>query len=254
MKAQSILFSAAVAAIVSSAAATAQAAVTPVFQLVDPAGWSVGAPLSTSQDWAGAPSDPIDGTPNVLFNDAGAGLTPPALSPVSPGYVSGSGFMYSFSGPYSAVASLHAPTADIPTGAGTYVIVQTFGTLNPDFGTLLGITLTDPSATPLAAAQHLRSDTYNYLPHFASSFGDVEAQATIDEFWIPGFTGDFSARADMSIHASLQELRVDAILATPGAGGAAPFPLTSVPEPASCTLLSTATLGLIARRRRRTIA
>lgn len=237
---------------VASAASFASASVSPLFPLVEPAGWSVGTPLSTSQDWAASAADPITGVPNVVFNDAGAGLTAPTLTTANGGFVASSGGLYSFSTPYTATASLVAPTAGVPAGAGTYVIVQTFGTVNPDFGSVLGMTLTDFGGTPLAGAQHLHSELYSYLEEYSSPFGVVPAQASIDEFWVPGFVGDFKAVANLSVHSSLQEIRVDTILALPGAGDSSPFALTAVPEPASCGLLGVAAIGLLGRRRRAT--
>lgn len=242
------------AAMMGSSAA-AVAGVTPVYSLVNPGGWSVGTALSTSQDWAATASDHIDGAPNVGFNDAGAGLAEPVLSVESPGFVAGSGGFYSFSGAYNVVAALNAPSAGVPAGAGTYVIVQSFATIDPDdglghSGTVLGVTLTDASGNAIAGLQHLRSEVYGYEPHFASSFGDVQAQATIDEFWIPDFTGGFKAISNVIDDSSFQEQRIDSIVALPLADGGAPFALTVVPEPGLCGVLGLAAVALGRRGRK----
>jgi hypothetical protein len=130
------------------------------------------------------------------------------------------------------------------------VIVQTFATLNGGQG-VLGETLTDAAGTALAGAQHLGSTVYGFDPTFPL-FGGVEAQATIAEYWIPNFAGDFDVKLNEIVDSSFQGMRVDAIVVAPpaGSGVAAPFALTSVPEPATLAGLGVGALLLLGRRKR----
>ncbi|HVX86658.1 MAG TPA: PEP-CTERM sorting domain-containing protein [Phycisphaerae bacterium] len=245
------------AAVLAGAFATQRyAAATPLFTFTSPAGWSVGAPGSTYQEWAAdGQADDIAGAPNVAFNDAGAGLPQPALTAATPGFVAGSGGFYSFSGPYTVTAAIHNATLAPPADAGTYVIVQTFATINSDdgeghSGTVLDESITDSAGAAIPGAQHVRSTIYGYAENFPSSFGPVDVQATIDEYWLPNFTADFNATLDMIDDSSLQGVRVDSILASAGPGGAAPFAITPVPEPATLAALCSAGTLLLLRRRK----
>lgn len=243
----------AVAALVP--AVSASAAVTPPFTFVGPGGWGVGTALTTYQEWAANPADKIDGVPNVGFNDAGAGVTQPTLTPGHTGFVPSSGGLYSFSDWYTVTTVHDAPGAGVPAGAGTHVIIQTFASINDDdgqgrSGTVLGIELTDAASALLAGAVHLRSDTYGQQQGFASPFGPVDAQATIDEYWIPNFTGDFRIVLQEIVHSSFMGMRVDAAIVAPGGAGGSPFAATVVPEPASLVVLGAGMTLLLGRRRR----
>ena len=87
----------------------------------------------------------------------------------------------------------------------------------------------------------------------SSSFGEVDYQELIVEFWLPEYTGDFRVAFDQKVHTSLDSLRVDSMIVAAAQGGGSPFANTAVPEPSSLVLASLAGLGLVGfgwRRRR----
>src|SRR5687767_4239580 len=97
---------------------------------VDPTGWTVGSENTTMAQWGATPTT-IPITTDLLFS-SNPTLPSPTLTEVSPGFVAGSGGLYSFSGDYKAAASISNFEA-VPGAAGTRVLVQTASTLNPDF-------------------------------------------------------------------------------------------------------------------------
>lgn len=240
-------------------------AVPAVFDFVEPAGWSVGSPLSTSAGWAagGSTSTPIGrlttslpsnpGTPNVYYDDAGGSLASPVLTGVSPAFIASSGGYYSFGGNYTVNAVVSNHTTAPATGAGTHVIVQAFTTLNPDFvsGSIFSPTITDTSNNAISGAQLLRSDKYGLDPDFPL-FGGVSAEAYIFEYWLPEYVGDFKAGFGVAVHGSLQAVQVDTKIAD-AVDGDSPFAITAVPEPATAAMLALGGTGLLFRRRRQTL-
>lgn len=244
---------------------------------LDPAGWNVGDSGSTYQEWDSltVPSG-IGNSPDRGYATNPTGLNSPTLSVKSPGFHSGSNNFYSFSSNYGATADIYNHT----TGSygpeyGTHVILQTGSSQNPDAeGVVAGhmelvaghgfgnfwdtMKLVDLVGNPIAGgdnASALQIAEISYQPDVASSFGAVDYQELIYEFWLPGYTGDFRVDWGQIVHGTIDTLRVDSMVAAAAVGGGSPFPLTSaVPEPGSAGLLMTGAIsavGAVVMRRRR---
>lgn len=222
--------------------------------LVEPAGWSVGDPLSTHQVWDAKAAN-TGNLPDQAYDVAGASLTDPTHSVVAPGFRTGTSNFYSFSANYGATADIYNHGTS-PSGNGTHVIVQIGSSVNPDqesfpghgTGTLLDtvaiVDLSDAEITGGANGDALQIAEVAFQSGVSSSFGEVDYQELIFEFWLPGYTGDFRVSWGQMIHATIDTLRVDSIIAAQDIGGGSPFPTTTVPEPSSLALLGIAATAL----------
>lgn len=208
---------------------------------LEPAGWNVGDAGSTHQVWD-VLSDSTSNEPDRTYNTAGQTLTKPTLGAKPPGYSSGTLNFYSFTGDHGATAQIYnhgGPTA----GMGTHVIVQVGGSMYPGEDSIpnnsIGVYLNSMKLLDLSNAvlsggtnlEKLQVSELSYYEETLTSFGYVEYQELIFEFWLPGYTGNFRVDWDQSIHALIDTVRVDTMIASQAIGGGTPFPLTSVGGP-----------------------
>lgn len=205
--------------------------------LLEPAGWNVGDAGSTHQVWDAVAAATLN-EPDHAYDTAGVTLTVPTLSVKPPGFRSGTSNFYSFAGDFGATADIYNHGGPA-TGRGTHVIVQVGASLNPDEESFPGhgtgvyldtMKLLDLSNNPLAGGGN--SDArqiaeVRYDEEVFSSFGYVEYQELIFEFWLPGYTGDFRVDWEQKVHATIDTLRIDSMVVAEAVGGGTPFPLTS---------------------------
>lgn len=205
-------------------------------------GWNIGDPGTTSQHWeALGPVLPITTNLTHISNPA---VAPPVFShgpaAVDGGasFVASSGGLYSFSGHYNVttdISNIGGP------GLGTTVLVQTAGTLNPDWdpeGDATGasafrdsFSILDSDGNVLVTAALGEVVRTLYDPSYSSSFGEVQYEELAWEVFLPGYTGDFSVTFDMIVHSSLANVFITSAI-------------TPVPEPATVLLLGMGAVGL----------
>jgi hypothetical protein len=217
---------------------------------VDPDGWNINDSLTTHAEWAANLSNNLNGTPNVNYQDNSQALAQPSLSVSPPGFVAGSGGYYSPTANYNFGATITAPTAGVPVGAGTYVIVQSFANIGVNGnGLTISVALNDASNAAIPGVVPIGSTVYGFQSNYPTLFGPLDVAAVKYEFWIPNYTGDINLALTESQHSSLMGLRIDTMLSLPGAGDTAPFAPTAAPEPASLGVLAAGGIGLLMRRR-----
>lgn len=209
---------------------------------VEPTLWTVGDDGSTYARWTGSPGHPIQNSLTFLSDPA---LPSPTLSAVG-AFNASSGGYYSFTDDYTLNATLSNYGSE---GAGTWVLVQTGATLNPELiypgeeGTG-GSAYRDSFQIIDAAGNVLATSTVPdvirtfYDPAYQSSFGEVQYEELAWAVFLPGYTGNFSLTFDEIIHSSFQDLRVDTWI-------------SPVPESSTYALLMAGlgVVGFVARRR-----
>jgi hypothetical protein len=232
-------------AAVGAAAAPAAAGFYDDAQFFEPDHWSVGDPGTTHQVWDNFANLNATGPDNWTTNP---GLTTgPTLTVASPGFLPGPGRAYAFAGNYSLTADIPNVGAGGLAGAGTHIIIQVASTVNPDLGSVLldSLQILDADGNAITGggnAQALRVENFG-TRSVASTFGPVDFQETIAEFFLPEFTDGFRVVWTQAVHTGFDTLRIDSIVAQEA------FPNTVVPEPASLVLLSMGAACLLRRRR-----
>jgi hypothetical protein len=229
---------------------------------VDPGGWSVGDAGSTHQIW-NAKTASLGNLPDQGYNVAGATLTAPTHSVKSPGFgPTSTGNFYSFSGDFGATADIYNHGGS--SSLGTHVIVQIGASLNPDEESFPGhgtgvfldsLKIVDLSDAALAGGDNpssLQISEISYEEGVSSTFGPVDYQELIYEFFLPNYTGDFRVDWDQKVHATIDTLRVDSMIA-PQAFSLTGVSAVTTPEPSSMLLcvLGGLTVAAMSRRRRR---
>lgn len=226
-------------------ASTVQAA------FLTPGSWTPGDTSTTYQEWSHFTA--ADTTPDAGYLTSPAITTEPDLVPVAPGFTTGSGNFYSFSGNYGFTAEIYnhggsAGTGGLPAGSGTHVIVQTAATLNGTTGVFSNtLEVVDLLGNPLSGGSNSNALSHGVIFEgiVSSTFGDVLIREEIWEFFLPGYTGDFKIQADVIVHSSFQGIRVDSAV-SPSA-----FAVTAVPEPMTMALLGLGGSYVVSRRRRK---
>ncbi len=219
---------------------------------VDPGGWSVGDLNTTYQEWDLFVS-PTGNLPDVGHTVSPAISSDPTIDALAPGFNSGSGNFYSFAGDYGFMTEIYnhggrSGVGGLPFGSGTHVIVQTSATLNGNTGVYANtLELVDAVGDPIvggANANALRHDVI-FEGIVSSTFGDVYQREEIWEFYLPGFVDDFRVQADVIVHSSFDQLRVDTAIS----GEAYPTTSVVIPEPSS--ILAPGSLGVLSAFRRK---
>lgn len=207
--------------------------------------WSVGDAYSTYHGWD-LLTAAAGNTPDVGHVTTPSGLTASALSVVSPGFLAGSGNFYSFSGDYGVAATIFNHGGSSGSGApvdyGTHVIIQTAATMNSDTNASVyadSLRLVTPLGGSILEGDNpsrLRFEEL-WVGDVTSAFGTVTQQELVWEFFLPNYTGDFEILADVAIHSSFMEMRVDTMLAP-----------QAIPEPATLAMLGCGGIMLLRRR------
>lgn len=222
----------------------------------DPAGWNVGDSNSTNQLWEATSASPFlaSGTlPDSSSVNPSISSTS-TLGVNSPGFIASSGGYYAFTENYGVESDIYNHGGASGSGSyggtyGTHVIVQTGATTNPPVSVLTDtIEIVQHGGAAIAGGDNasLLQVSTLFAGVVDSTFGLVDYEELVFEFWLPGYTDDFSVQFDEIIHSSFQNLRVDSMIVEAAPNGGSPAPLTtaSVPEPGSLILLALGGLGL----------
>ncbi len=239
--------------------------------------WTVGDAGTAKQEWTDLFNQrvvPPSGNPTIanvdlsggFIHDGSTAMTTPQLVAQSPGYITGSGNLYSFTGDYGAklnVSNYGGATGSQP--GGTLVILQTSGGLNPDVRPLynvgaptdaypnynpLGIVFTRQDGSPLPQPAEILNFGINFAnKSVTSSFGLIAWQELLWAAWLPEWSGDFQVNFSISIHSAFSSARVDTAIGT--MNGSASFNNFLIPEPKSLLLIAIGITGLLCWRLRR---
>lgn len=227
----------------------------------EPAGWNVGDSNSTNQLWeaeptsrflaSNTPPDSSSVNPNISSS--------PTLSVNVPGFVASSGGYYAFGGDFGIESDIYNHGGASGTGSygatyGTHVIVQTGATANAVIAQTNTMEVVQHSGLAITGGDNaslLQVDTL-FTGVIELSFGPVSYEELIFEFWLPGYTDDFSVQFVGNVHSSFQNMRVDSMILEAAPNGGSPVPLTTapVPEPGSLILLTLSGLGATVWKRR----
>lgn len=210
---------------------------------INPAGWNVSDPGSTHQAWDDLTAL-AGNVPDGGFSANPAVGTSPILSGNAPAFRTGSGNLYSFSGPYSAFANIY--NHGTPGTDGTHVLVQTAASKNTYSAIPTSMKLVDLAGVPLAGGDNasalvnaglLAAGTVN------STMGPVTYEVLVWEFFLPTYTGDFRVEWTEDTDSSFDQLRVDSFL-TPSALTATSFSFQPIPEPGTFGISVLGLLGV----------
>jgi hypothetical protein len=192
---------------------------------IEPTLWNVGDLNSTYQEWTagGTNAQPVTGSAQLVRTTNPVLATAPLLSQTG-AFIAGSGGLYSFSGPYTVTAQI--PNHSVVGATGTYILVQAASTMNPDYdpeGNETGGSVLRDSIKIYDAANQLLDTSLTaevtrtfYAPNYPL-FGGVGYEEVAWQVFVPGLVGDFKVTADVMVHAGVQAVRVDSIVAA-GAG------------------------------------
>ncbi len=243
--------------------------------------WTVGDAHTTKQEFTDLYARRINAytanvdNPNGFIHDGSATLSAPTINAHAPGYITGSGNFYSFSGDYGAhvnAANYGGTSGSLP--GGTLVLLQTSAGINPDLfdqaliesgrsysigdpdGSYyngydpLGIVFKQQDGSPLPQAAEILDFGVNFAATAVdSSFGPVPWQELLWAVWLPEWTGDFQVDFGIAVHSAFSSLRVDTAIGTM-AGTPSLGNFSVVPEPASLGLLAVGTVAVLRRRSR----
>ncbi len=239
--------------------------------------WTVGAPLTTRQEWTSLWHRRVGTTQNtpeirmvytdIFAHDGSTSMSTPLLTVRGPGYVTGSGNLYSFSGDYGASLSVanYGGASSSLTG-GTMVLFQTSGGINPDIEPLYNIGA--PTGDSYDTGYHpenikfttsndivLNAEILEFGINFAqlnvdSSFGAVPWQELYWAAWLPDWTGDFKIDMGIPVHAAFSSTRIDTSIGMM-IGDASLGNFSAVPEPSSMALLLLSVAGAAGYRLKR---
>jgi hypothetical protein len=183
-------------------------------RFIQPQSWAAGDQQSTYQEW-----DRFTAVTNNL-PDVGSAVDPASvdksrLSALPPALLASSGNFYAFSGDYSFRAEVFNNGGASDPAWGTHVIVQIAATLGSGDAVMADtLTLVKVDGTPLPGGEpqsRLRHDVIYLATTAGGPAGPVTQREEIWEFFLPGFGGDFVVQAQLKMHASLRQVRIDTL-------------------------------------------
>jgi hypothetical protein len=188
---------------------------------IEPTTWEVGDLNSTYQEWTagGTSAQPVTGAAQMVRTTNPWLAIDPVLSQTG-AFIAGSGGLYSFSGPYTVTAQI--PSHSVTGASGTHILVQAASTMNPDYdpeGNQTGGSVLRDSIKIYDAADQLLDTSLTaevtrtfYAPNYPL-FGGVGYEEVAWQVFVPGLVGDFKVTTQVMVHAGVQAMRVDSIVA-----------------------------------------
>lgn len=193
---------------------------------VEPESWTVGDLDSTYQEW-----DVLlyaqGNIPDVGYITNGPITSDPTLSALPPGFHSGSNNFYSFAGDYGIECVIYNHGGTSGSGSygpadGTRVLIQTAATMNMDPGAggpasvfIDTLRIVDEEGIPVSGGSFedaIRIEEL-WLGEVPGGHGNpVWQQELLWEFYLPGYTDDFTILADVIVHSSFKQMRVDTLI------------------------------------------
>ncbi len=212
---------------------------------VTPGNWAISDTNTTYQEWD-AFTATTNNTPDIGHSTSPTIASTPTVDATAPGFRTSSGNFYAFSGDYGFDASVYNhTTATGVSGYGTHVIIQTSETVNGSTGIYpTTIQITDLAGTAITGGDNADLLRYDIIAEgpVSSPFGTVTLREEIYEFFLPNFIGDFKVSADVIVHASLDQIRIDSAIRASAAE------ITTIPEPASLALLAIGATAILKRK------